>query len=139
MVPRPTTRTRTRSVVEMDTEDMARSGPSVNDAPHIVTPGAVGGRAALDPGFEHPQIVVEMHEACEMARRDAAKVVVAPEKRRRNARCHCECVAKIEPNDVDDVTHGFVHCQDGSRQRAIVKPQAAVRGSHAAALQVELI
>src|SRR5437762_1067665 len=126
MVPRPTTRTRTRCAGGTDREDMARSLPSVNGAHQICASLAVGGRPALDPGFEHPQIVVEMHEAREMARRDAAKFLVAPQKSRGTARCHRERVAKIEPNDVDDVTHRFVHCQNGSRERSIVKSQAAV-------------
>src|SRR5258708_30091567 len=102
-------------------------------------PGAVGGRPAPDPGFEHPQFVIEMHEAREMARRDAAKLVVAPEKSRRNPRCHRERVAEIDPNDIDDVANRFVHCQNGARERSIVEPQAAIYARYAAALQIEMI
>ena len=83
--------------------------------------------------------VVEMHKARQMARRDAAKVVVAPEKGRRNARGHRERVAEVEPDDVDDITHRFVHGQHGARERAIVEPQVSVGARDTAALQVEMI
>src|SRR5207244_2198512 len=113
--------------------------PRSNSARQIIAPGAVGGRPALDPGFEHPQLVIEMHEAREMARRDAAKFFVGPEKGRRNARCHGERVAEIEPDDVNDVTNRFVHCQNGTRERSIVEPQAAICARYAAALQIKMI
>src|SRR6266700_7984241 len=113
--------------------------PWSNNARQILAPGAVGGRPALDPGLTHPQSVIEMHEAREMARRDAAKVLVTPEKSRRNARCHRERVAEIEPDHVDDVAHRFIHCQNRARERSIIEPQAAVCARYMAALQIEII
>src|SRR6516162_2108469 len=116
-----------------------RSRPSVKQPRQIHASEAVGGRPALDPGFEHPKFVVEMYEARQMPRRDAAKIHVAPEKRCRNARRHRERIAEIDARDVDDITHRFVHGQNRARDRSVVEPQAAVCAPHAAALQTELI
>src|SRR3954452_22965846 len=109
--------------------------PWSNSARQILAPVSVVGRLALDPRLTHPQFVVHMHKAREMARPDAAKIVVSPKKSCRNARGHRERDAEIDPDDFDAVTHRLVNGQNRARQRSIVEPQAAIRAGDAAALQ----
>ena len=78
---------------------------------------------------EHPQIITQMHEARKIAGRDAAKFVIAPQKRRGIQRRHAQGIFEADAEPLHAIAHRLIHGQIGAGKRSILELQPAIHAA----------